>query len=57
VDGESDKNNWRELRVKVEKVISAAVNDVQSAKSKTDVKKRKNAGSAAGKATTKMTKK
>ena len=57
VDGESDKNNWRELREKVEKVISAAVNDVQSAKSKTDVKKRKNAGSAAGKATTKMTKK
>ncbi len=57
VDGESDKNNWRELRVKVEKVISAAVNDVQSAKSKTDVKKRKNAGSAAGKATLKMTKK
>jgi hypothetical protein len=57
VDGESDKNNLRELREKVEKVISAAVNDVQSAKSKTDVKKRKNAGSAAGKATTKMTKK
>ena len=57
VDGESDKNNLRELREKVEKVISAAVNDVQSAKSKTDVKKRKNAGSAAGKATLKMTKK
>jgi hypothetical protein len=57
VDGASDDNNWRELREKVEKVISAAVNDVQSAKSKTDVKKRKNAGSAAGKATTKMTKK
>ncbi len=57
VDGESDKNNLRELREKVEKVISAAVNDVQSAKSKTNVNKRKNAGSAAGKATTKMTKK
>ncbi len=57
VEGESDDNNWQELREKVEKVISAAVNDVQSAKSKTDVKKRKNAGSAAGKATLKMTKK
>ena len=57
VGGESDDNNRQELREKVEKVISAAVNDVQSAKSKTDVKKRKNAGSAAGKATLKMTKK
>jgi hypothetical protein len=72
VEGKSDDNNWQELREKVEKVISAAVKDVQSAKKKvisaavTDVqsaksktisKKRKNTSDIAGKARTKLTKK
>ena len=52
VGGESDDNNRKELREKVEKVISAAVKDVKNIS-----KKRRNAGSVAGKATTKMTKK
>jgi hypothetical protein len=72
VEGKSDDNNWQELQEKVEKVISAAVKDVQSAKknvisaavtdvqsakSKTISKKRKNTSDIAGKARTKLTKK
>ena len=52
VGGESDDNNRKELRDKVEKVISAAVKEVKNIP-----KKRRNADSAAGKATTKITKK
>jgi hypothetical protein len=57
VEGESYDNNLHELGEKDEKVIAAAINDVESAKGKSISKKRKNANSIPGKATTKFTKK